>query len=77
VDSFVFPYGRFSQEALRRVKQHCRYAFRIGGAMNQGWSGSLIYRVNGDCLAAPDAVFSPSRLAGFRARFYWNRLRRR
>jgi peptidoglycan/xylan/chitin deacetylase (PgdA/CDA1 family) len=77
VDSFVFPYGRFSSEALRTVKQHYRYAFRIGGALNSSWSGRLIYRVNGDCLAAPDALFSPARLARFRANFYWNRLRGR
>ncbi len=77
VDSFVFPYGRFSPEALRTVRQHYRYAFRIGGAMNRGWSGRLIYRVNGDCLAAPDALFSPARLARLRAGFYWNRLRGR
>lgn len=69
VDSFVFPYGRFSSKALRTVREHCRYAFRIGGASNRGWSGRLIYRVNGDCLAAPDALFSPTRLAGYRARF--------
>ena len=77
VDSFVFPYGRFSSEALRTVGQHYRYAFRIGGAMNRGWSGRLIYRVNGDRLAAPDALFSPALLARYRARFFWNRLRGR
>jgi peptidoglycan/xylan/chitin deacetylase (PgdA/CDA1 family) len=77
VDSFFFPFGRFSGAALRKVKQHYRYAFRIGGAANPDWSGSVLYRVSGDCLAAPDALFSPARLAIFRMRFYWNRLRRR
>jgi peptidoglycan/xylan/chitin deacetylase (PgdA/CDA1 family) len=77
VESFVFPFGRFTPEALRKVRQHYRYAFRIGGAMNRNWSGSLLYRVSGDCLKAPDEIFSAARLALFRARFFWNRLRGR
>lgn len=77
VDSFVFPYGRFTHEALSAVRQRYRYAFRIGGAMNHRWSGPLLYRVSGDCLAAPDALFSPGRLTVFQARYYWNRLRGR
>jgi peptidoglycan/xylan/chitin deacetylase (PgdA/CDA1 family) len=77
VDSFVFPFGRFSPAALRKVKQHYCYAFRIGGAMNRGWSGSMLYRVDGDCMQAPDALLSPTRLAACRARFFWNRLRGR
>jgi peptidoglycan/xylan/chitin deacetylase (PgdA/CDA1 family) len=77
VDSFVFPFGRFSPAALRKVREHYRHAFRIGGAMNRGWSQSLLYRVGGDCLGAPDELFSAGRLALFRARYYWNRLRGR
>lgn len=77
VDSFCFPFGRFSAAALRKVKQHYRYAFRIGGAANRDWTGQVLYRVDGDCLAAPDALFLPARLALLRMRFYWNRLRGR
>jgi len=77
VDSFVFPFGRFSPVALRTVKQHYRHAFRIGGAINRNWSGSVLYRVNGDGLTGPDSLFSAGRIAAARARFYWNRLRGR
>ena len=77
VDSFVFPYGRFSAPAVRKVREHYRYAFRIGGAANRDWSGSLLYRVDGDRMASPDALFKPARLAVFRARYHWNRLRGR
>jgi peptidoglycan/xylan/chitin deacetylase (PgdA/CDA1 family) len=77
VDSFVFPFGRFSSAALRKVKEHYRHAFRIGGAMNRDWSQSLLYRVGGDCMSAPDGLFSAGRLALHRARYFWNRLRLR
>jgi len=77
VDSFVFPFGRFSPAALRKVREHYRHAFRIGGAMNRGWSQSLLYRVGGDRLGSPGGLFSTGRLAFFRARYYWNRLRGR
>jgi len=77
VESFVFPYGRFSPVALRAVRQHYRHAFRIGGADNPGWGGPLLYRVNADGLTAPNAPFTARRRAAYRARYFWNRLRRR
>jgi len=77
VDSFVFPYGRFSPAVLRKVKEHYRYAFRIGGAANPNWRAAVLYRVDGDGLKSPDALFAPSRLARFRARYWWNRWRGR
>jgi peptidoglycan/xylan/chitin deacetylase (PgdA/CDA1 family) len=77
VESFVFPYGRFNRAALQRVRQCYRHVFRIGGADNPGWNSSLLYRVNADAMSAPDAPFSPTRRAGYRARYLWNRLRRR
>jgi peptidoglycan/xylan/chitin deacetylase (PgdA/CDA1 family) len=77
VDSFVFPFGRFSPAALHMAQKLYRHVFRIGGAMNRSWSRSVLYRVNGDGMNAPDDLLCPSRLAAFRARFYWNRLRGR
>lgn len=77
VESFVFPYGRFTGAALRTVRRHYRYAFRIGEADNAGWDGAMLYRVRGDCLASPGAPFAAHRRAGYRARRYWCRLRGR
>ena len=77
VDSFVFPFGRFSDDAVRKVRQSYRYLFRIGGADNDGWSERMIYRVDADNLTGPAAVFSPRRRTLYRARFYWNRIRGR
>jgi peptidoglycan/xylan/chitin deacetylase (PgdA/CDA1 family) len=77
VDSFVFPYGRFSPEAIRQVNAHYAHAFRIGGASNHSWDSSFIYRVDADELKSPTAPFSPLQLIRFRMRYYWNRLRGR
>lgn len=77
VDSFVFPYGRFSEKALACAQQHYRHTFRIGGADNPDWNRSLLYRIDADRLPAPEAPFTPTRRARYRARYLWNRLRRR
>ncbi len=77
VDSFVFPFGRFSPVALRKVSQTYRYAFRIGGADNLGWNARVLYRIDADAMTAPDRLFRQPRLALYRARHYWNRARGR
>lgn len=77
VDSFVFPYGRFSPWALHMVQQHYSHAFRIGGGDNLDWQHPLLYRVTADRLAAPNAPFTPANRLRQRARHYWNRLRLR
>ena len=75
VDSFVFPFGRFSPAALQRARQSHRFVFRIGGALNRDWNGPLLYRVDADEMESPSAVFSPTRLARYRVRRWWNRVR--
>ncbi len=77
VESFVFPYGRFSPEALDTVRKSYRHAVRLGGAGNHSWSQRLIYRIDADGMESPDALFKPSRLAAYRARYLWNRIRLR
>ena len=77
VDSFVFPYGRFSKAALQRAREHYRYVFRIGGAANGSWSSRLLYRIDADGMEDPGSLFTPARLAGYQVRSFWNRLRGR
>jgi peptidoglycan/xylan/chitin deacetylase (PgdA/CDA1 family) len=77
VDSFVFPYGRFTFKYLRRARRHYRHVFRIGGALNRNWSGHLLYRIPADNMAGPQALFSPGRLVQYRVRNLWNRFRLR
>lgn len=75
IESFVFPFGRFSARALHHARSRYRYIFRIGGALNRSWSAELLYRINADGMSGPRALFSPARLASYRARYFWNRLR--
>jgi len=77
IDSFVFPFGRCSQRSLQRARAQYRYVFRIGGALNRGWGSRLLYRVDADAMPGPRSLFSPARLVGYRARYFWNRLRMR
>ena len=77
IESFVFPFGRFSDLSLARARPRYRYLFRIGGALNHGWNHRVLYRVDADEMESPTSLFSPARFAGYRARYYWNRLRMR
>ena len=77
VESFVFPYGRYSKTALNRASGHYRHLFRIGGALNRRGAEGLLYRVDADAMTSPRALFSSARAAGYRARWVWNRMRGR
>ena len=77
VDSFVFPYGKFCSRALCAATSAYRYVFRIGGASNARWDDGIIYRICADAMTGPDQLFSPGRMAIYRARFLWNRIRGR
>ena len=50
VDTFIFPYGKYSPEALLLAKQHYKYVMRIGSALNKSWDQNLIYRIPCDQL---------------------------
>jgi peptidoglycan/xylan/chitin deacetylase (PgdA/CDA1 family) len=77
ITSFVFPFGRTSPRALEVANQNYRHTFRIGSASNPSWTARALYRVDADMMATPTALFAPARLAAYRARYFWNRLRRR
>ncbi|MEY4939600.1 MAG: hypothetical protein RIQ93_1335 [Verrucomicrobiota bacterium] len=77
IESFIFPYGRYSERCLQWAKRRYRYVFRIGGALNRSWNGRVLYRIEADRMQSASALFAPTRLASYRARYLWNRLRRR
>jgi len=77
VNSFVFPYGRFSPRALALTRRHYSHALRIGSCDNRSWQQRVLYRVDADRMAAPDALFQPRRRIIYRLRYWWNQLRRR
>lgn len=77
VESFVFPFGRFSESALDSAQLHYRYVFRIGSAMNRCWDDGLLYRVDADNMESPASLFAAGRRLRYRARAQWNRFRSR
>ena len=77
VDSFVFPYGRYSRRALVKAQARYRHVFRIGGALNRSWDRRLLYRIDADEMTSPRALFAPARMAAYHARYFWNQLRRK
>lgn len=67
VESFVLPYGKYNDAAVNLAREHYDYVFRIGNALNPSWEGigGLIYRIKGDALTTPGALFTPLRQLGF------------
>jgi peptidoglycan/xylan/chitin deacetylase (PgdA/CDA1 family) len=68
VESFVFPYGKYSQHILDETKKYYPYAFRIGNAINDNFDGvkGVIYRIDADNLQAPDAIFKFMKMLKYR-----------
>jgi peptidoglycan/xylan/chitin deacetylase (PgdA/CDA1 family) len=77
VENFVFPFGRYGAGALYEAQRNYRHVLRIGGAINHSSQRQLLYRVDADKMTGPQALFTPGRLALYRARYVWNRLRAR
>lgn len=67
VDSFVLPYGKYTETVVRLAREHYSYVFRIGNAFNPSWNGigGLLYRIKGDALETPDSLFKPFKQIGY------------
>lgn len=70
IDSFVLPYGKYNASVITLAKRYYPYVFRIGNALNPSWEGigGMIYRIKGDALISPDALFRPLKKWGFLAK---------
>jgi peptidoglycan/xylan/chitin deacetylase (PgdA/CDA1 family) len=68
VESFVFPYGKYDQHILNETKKHYSYAFRIGNAFNDDFTGikGVIYRIDADNLQTPDEIFKFTKMLKYR-----------
>ncbi len=68
VESFVYPFGKYDQKVLDETMKYYKYSFRIGNAINKDFHGinGVIYRIDGDFLTTPDAIFSFSNMFKFR-----------
>jgi len=60
IESFIFPFGKYSTKINELAKKEYKYLFRIGNAINRDFRGidGVIYRVNGDGLKDYKEIFS-------------------
>ena len=67
VSSFVFPFGKYNAAILKETQKHYRFIFRIGNALQSDFSGirGLNYRINGDGMQTPQALFGFKNLTLF------------
>lgn len=62
IDTFVYPYGRWSRSLQKEVKKHFPYAMRIGSATQRSWKG-LMCRIPADKMPHPHFPFTSNVLA--------------
>lgn len=79
IQTFVYPYGRFTPEVHALATKHYKCIMRIGNALNQSWTNTngLFYRVNADNLSHPSAPFRLSRRIKYISSFFLNTLRKK
>ncbi len=77
IDSFVLPYGKYNASVITHAKRHYPYVFRIGNALNPSWEGmgGMLYRIKGDALTSPDALFRPLKQLRFWGKTYLKRIK--
>ena len=61
ISTFIYPFGRWTPRVHTYVRQHYRYAFRIGSALNWSWGTGKypLSRIIGDQCVDPAALISP------------------
>ncbi len=77
VETFIFPYGSFSPDALALAQRHYKYVMRIGTAFNRSWDQPLLYRVPCDRLLSPSQPFQLLNRLRYHANYHLNRARSR
>jgi peptidoglycan/xylan/chitin deacetylase (PgdA/CDA1 family) len=67
IESFVLPFGKYNNTVVELAREHYKYVFRIGNALNFSWDGigGLVYRIKGDALKSPNELFKPLKQFGF------------
>lgn len=76
VESFVFPYGKYNKEILQETKKQYKYAFRIGNAIQNDFSGinGVIYRIDGDELDTYKSIFTWEKMLQYKFKAFIKRV---
>lgn len=55
IDSFVYPFGKYTETIDEMVRKEYRYSFRIGSALNFSWQPNQgpLYRLSADAMQNP------------------------
>jgi peptidoglycan/xylan/chitin deacetylase (PgdA/CDA1 family) len=79
INTFVYPLGKFNEEIHSKVKQHYKYAMRIGTGINFTWQNinSITYRVLSDNLVTKKQNLKLKRFISYFWFFFLNTFRKR
>lgn len=75
VDSFIFPYGKTSAQAIKLAREHYSFVMRIGGAINYNWQQKILYRIDADHFWKNDLIFTKKDIWKWALKYYLNKLR--
>lgn len=79
ISTFVFPYGKCNQSAVKEAAKYYSYQMRVGSSANFSWATSprLLYRIPADGSKNIQNLFSlPKRIQGA-LKFLLNRLQKK
>ena len=79
ITTFVYPMGKFNEKIHKKVKEHYKYAMRLGSAINFSWKNisSITYRVMGDNLKTKNENLKVKNYISYFWFFFLNTFRRR
>lgn len=71
-DTFMFPYGKYNAEAVKKASAIYPYLFRIGNGINKDFNGikGLIYRIDADNLKNEKDIFSFCNMSKYRLKSF-------
>ncbi len=77
VQHFVYPFGRTSNLARKKIQETYDYGLRIGGALNYKWNEKtrFLYRINADPLWTQHIPIHPALVKKLTFKYWLNRLR--
>ena len=79
ITTFVYPMGKFNERIHKKVKEHYKYAMRLGSAINFSWQNisSITYRVMSDNLKTKNENLKLKNYISYFWFFFLNTFRRR
>lgn len=79
ITTFVYPMGKFNKKIHKLVKEHYKYAMRLGSAINFSWQNisSITYRIISDNLKTKNENLKLKNYISYFWFFFLNTFRRR